>query len=279
MHRHAPRLALSAAAVLSLSLTSLAPEALASAPPSGQPIVSDVASFHWSSALASPRMVRLDGTNGSITVSASTDGKLDVRATVSDGDPARVKVVAREEGAGVVVCVLYADESPDACRVGGVNRSGSGKGHHNDPTVDLIARVPAGVSVAAETLNGGIHVNASGSEVRATTLNGNIDVSGATVTEATTLNGNVEASLSSPPAGRTAFTSNNGNVKVRLPGATNADVEASTMRGEITVTFPMTIESTPGGFGPKNGKGKIGSGGPKLEAKTINGNVEIRTGG
>ncbi len=204
MHRHAPRLALSAAAVLSLSLTSLAPEALASAPPSGQPIVSDVASFHWSSALASPRMVRLDGTNGSITVSASTDGKLDVRATVSDGDPARVKVVAREEGAGVVVCVplrrrisrcLPRRRRESLGLREGASQRPDGRSHRPRPRRCLRRRRDA------ERWDPRSTPAASGSEVRATTLNGNIDVSGATVTEATTLNGNVEASLSSPPAG------------------------------------------------------------------------------
>jgi hypothetical protein len=267
------------AAAFALALAAVPLTSAAAAPAPGAPTVSDVASFHWSGPLAAPRMLRLAGSNGGITVSAATDGKLDVHAVATDGDASRVRVVAREDAGGVVVCVLYADESPDDCQVSGVNRNHNGGNHHNEPTVALVARIPAGVALNAETLNGAIRAHGASADIHATTLNGDVDVSGGTVTEATTLNGNIDASFASAPTGRATFTTNNGNVKVKLPSGSNADVEVSTMHGEITASFPLAIESTPGGFGPKSAKGKIGSGGAHLQARTINGNVDLRSNG
>jgi hypothetical protein len=275
---------LSTAVSLALPLSWLAATSAQAAPPSSgpSPLVSEVGAFHWSSSLAAPRMVRLDDTNGAITVSASPsdDGRLDVRAVVHDGDPSLVRIVAREEAGGVAVCVFFAGESPDGCHVGGVNRPSSNGHHHDVPTIELVARVPAGVALNATTLNGAIHARVNGGEVHAKTLNGDVEVSGGTVVEATTLNGKVDASFANAPAPgcRATFSSSNGNVVVHFPSGTNADVEVSTMHGEIVAGFPLAITSTPGGFGPKSGTGRIGSGGPRIEAKTLNGNVELRSG-
>jgi DUF4097 and DUF4098 domain-containing protein YvlB len=99
------------------------------------------------------------------------------------------------------------------------------------------------------------------------------------VAEATTLNGNVTATFAKAPAGRVTLSTNNGNVKVSFTGSIDADLEASTIHGEITATFPMSIQTTPGGFGPKSGRAKLGNGGVKIEARAINGNVDVRSGG
>lgn len=241
--------------------------------------VSEVSSFHYASAVTAPRTLRLAAFNGGITVSPSTDGTIDVHAVVTDGDPARVRVVTREEAGSVAVCVQFADESPDGCRASGGDRPASGrKDHQNGPTVDLVARVPSGVLLTAGTLNGAIQARGLGGEVHATTLNGDVTVSAGNVAEATTLNGNVDVSFAAPPAGRVTLGTNNGNVKVCLPRAIDAEIEASTVHGEITATFPMSIATTPGGWGPKNGQARLGKGGPRIQIRSINGNVEIRGG-
>jgi hypothetical protein len=228
----------------------LAAFALVAVPAAASPpsvTVSEVASFHYAAPLTAPRTVRLAGFNGGITVTPSTDGTLDVRAVAVDGDPARVRVIAREEAGGVAVCVLFADDSPDGCRMSGVDRSSSGKGHHNEPTVDLVARIPAGVSLTAGTLNGAIHARGLTGEVRATTLNGDVEVAGSNVAEATTLNGNVEAAFGKVPAGRVELSTNNGNVKVSFPAGANADVEASTVQGRSRRAFHGNVEVRSGG--------------------------------
>jgi hypothetical protein len=262
-----------------LALT--APPVEASPTPLTPATVSEVASFHYAGPVAAARTVRLNAFDGGITVSQSADGKLDVRAVAVDGDASRVRVISREEAGGVAICVLFADETPDDCRLNGVDRASSGNRHENGPTIDLVARVPAGVSLIAGTLNGAIHARGLSGDVHASTLNGDVEVSRGNVAEATTLNGNVTATFGrAPPAtARVALTTNNGNVKVSLPVGVDADIDASTIHGEITTSFPMAIETTPGGFGPKSGRARLGNGGARIRAESINGNVDVRSGG
>ncbi len=262
-----PLLALTAG----VAVLGLGARARAAEPPATS---SDVASFHWTSSATAPRTLRLYGSNGGITVSASADGKADVHAVIKDGDPALARIVRIDEPDAVTICVLFADEPPSDCSPNGISHGSHGD-HRNPPTIDLIARIPAGVSLSATTANGSIRAHDVGGEVRASTANGNVDVSGARIVEAITANGNVDARLASVPVSQTRFVTTNGNVNVRVPRGTNADVEAATMHGEISASFPMTIHSTPGGFGPKSGAGRIGSGGARIEAKTTNGNVDI----
>ncbi|HEY2510453.1 MAG TPA: hypothetical protein VGI39_06345 [Polyangiaceae bacterium] len=248
--------------------------ASASAAPSAAPTVSDPSAFHYAAPLASARTARLAANNGAIEVTPSTDGKLDVRAVVRKGDPAQVRVVTREEPTGIAVCVFYADETPEACHVGGIT-SHPGTDHHNGPRVDLVARVPAGVSIVASTLNGDLRAQGVTGEVRASTLNGNVDVSGGTVREASTLNGDVIARFANPPSADATFSTNNGDVKVFFPARTDASVEASTAQGELHGNVGMRVSSVPGGYGPKSGSATIGKGGPKIQARSINGDVDI----
>jgi hypothetical protein len=266
------------AVAVALAACPLAVSAAAASPPPGV-AVSEVAPFHYAGAVSAPRSVRLATSNGDITATASTDGKLDVRAVVTDGDPSRVRVITREEAGGVAICVLFADESPDGCRLSGVSSSSGGRNHANEPSITLVARIPAGVSLAASAMNGAIHAHGMTAEVRATTLNGDVDVSAATVPEATTLNGNVTASFASAPRGKVELSTNNGNVKANLASGVDADIDAETSNGEIMVTFPMAIDAVPGGFGPKSGHARLGKGGARIDAHTTNGNVEIKTAG
>ena len=266
--------------IASITIAATPVAAATNAMAGGNVTVSEVASFHY----ASPAAVLHEifdsrSSNGDIVATAAHRREARRPCTVtSSGDAARARIVAREEGGGVVVCVLFADESPEACRMSGVSRSGSNRSHQNGPSIQLVARIPAGVSLTADTLNGTIRARGIGGEVRATTLNGDVDVSAATITEATTLSGNVDATFALPPTKNVEVTTNNGNVRVKLPSAIDADVEASTMNGTITSSFPMPLETTPGGFGPKSGHARLGKGGPKLEARSLNGNVDLKTG-
>jgi len=260
-----------------LSFAALAFAALpAAADPTPGVAVSEVSAFHYSAPVAPPRTIRLATSSGDISATASPDGKLDVRAVVTQGDPSRVRVITREEAGGVAICVLFADQSPDGCHLDGIHTSGSG--HEKEPSITLVARVPAGVSLAVSSLNGAIHAHGMTADLRASTLNGDVDVSAATIAEATTLNGNVDATFGSAPKGTVALTTNNGNVTVHFPAGVDADIDASTSNGQIKTTFPMAIDSVPGGFGPKSGRARLGRGGAHVDAHTINGNVEIRTG-
>jgi hypothetical protein len=273
LHRSFPSLLLFS----SLALATFSPSPVLAAP---SLVVSEAAPFHYANTLAAPGGVRLASLNGGIDVSASSDGKLDVHAVVRGGDPSQVgqvRVIAREEAGGVAICILFTEESPDRCHLSGLTGQSSGMNHHNAPSVDLVARVPAGVSLFANSLNGAIHARGLTAEARVTTLNGDVEVTAGSVPEATTQNGSIDVTCAKPPTGSASFTTTNGNVKVTYPSALDADVEASTVNGEIKTSFPMTIDSTPGGHGPKSGHARVGKGGAHVTVHSVNGNVEVRS--
>src|SRR5438552_10240011 len=219
-----------AASVLVASAALAAPAAVAVAP----------GAFHHSAPLAADRAVRLDSVLGSIEATPSTDGKLDVVAAVKDGDASLARVVAREEAGGVAVCVLFPEDSPDDCRLDGVKRA-TRHGHDHAPTVDLIARVPKGVRLVAQSVNGAVRARGLTGNVRASTVNGDVVVETSGVAEATTVNGGISVVLGAPPRAPVAFTTTNGKVTLTLPAGTDADVEAETVMGSLSASFPIDV--------------------------------------
>jgi hypothetical protein len=250
----------------------------APAPP-GAPAVSSGTSFHYSHGLTGPATVQLAGVQGDIEATASSDGVLDVQATITGKNPARMKVVAREDTGGIAVCVLFAQDSPDDCRLGAVERHGHSHRHvddDEDPDVRLVVRVPPGVTLVAGTLSGSISAHGLTGPVKASSLNGDVRVSTQSTAEAKTANGAVEVSFATPPTGPLSFETMNGRVTVDLPAGTNAAIDASTTNGEISANFPMTLHTLPMGLGPKEGHAQLGQGGPTLQAHTKNGDVVLR---
>jgi hypothetical protein len=232
--------------------------------------------FHYVKPLAAPRGLHLSGFNGSIDVGPSDDGNVDVRAVIRAPDPGSVKVIAKEEPRGVVVCVLVRGESPDDCAFGETERRSGGHDGEGDLRVDLVARVPRGVPLIASTMNGAITARDLSGDARATTMNGNIELSTSAVAEARTLNGSIDVTMKARPSRPLTFETQNGDVKVKLPAASDADVESSTSLGSLSANFPMDVASTPMGFGPKSGRGRIGRGGVLVRGETQRGDVSFK---
>jgi hypothetical protein len=256
---------------LSCSAGSLAAD---NPPAAGRP---DPAGFHLVRPLAAPRTLQLASLNGGIRVSLADDGNADVRATVSGKDAARVRVVTREEPGGIAVCMMYAGEPDDGCRLGQVEHHRRGEGDI-DARVDFVARIPRGAALVAQTMNGAISARSLEGDVRAETMNGNVDVATTGAVHASTMNGSIDAAVAAPPRSALSFETNNGAVRVRLPAEVDADVDAQTMSGDIRTSFPMRIDSVPFGVGPKSGHARLGKGGVPVVAHTLRGDVELRTG-
>lgn len=213
--------------------------------------------FSYSRPLQAPRALRLYGVAGGVVASPSEDGDVHVRAAVRGGHPERVRIVARDEPRGVVVCVLFADESPDACRFDGVSRSREDRDDGSDVRVDLFARVPRGVSIGANTIDGSVRITSPATEANASTVNGDIEIVTSGAAKAETVNG---------------------NVAIRLAKDADAEVDASTVSGDIRSNFPMAIDTLPFGYGPKSGRATLGRGGPRVEASTVNGDIDVTRG-
>ncbi|OFW10952.1 MAG: hypothetical protein A3H96_25080 [Acidobacteria bacterium RIFCSPLOWO2_02_FULL_67_36] len=121
-----------------------------------------------------------------------------------------------------------------------------------------------GISVEAiksrvefKTVNGGVKLVRVGGEVSGKTSNGGIDVE----LDGTTWDG----------SGLDVETTN-GGVRMSIPAAYNAHIEAATNNGGLHSDFPVT---TTEGRRPQRATADIGSGGPSLRVRTSNGGVHI----
>lgn len=236
------------------------------------------ADFQWKGTLPAGKTIQIKGVNGKIQAEAAMTGEVEVTAvkTAKKSDPNSVTVQVVPYGDGVVICAMYptpAGKPANECAADGSGRMST---DNNDTKVDFVVKVPAGVRLAASTVNGGISVHQLRSEVRVKTVNGSVDVSSSELVEAKTVNGSIDVSMGH---GRLqdglAFETVNGSVKVRMADGMNANLKGSTVNGNIRSDFPVTVR---GKFGPRNLEGTIGSGGPELKIKTVNGNIELLKG-
>jgi DUF4097 and DUF4098 domain-containing protein YvlB len=97
-----------------------------------------------------------------------------------------------------------------------------------------------------------------------------INVAGSVVAHA--LTGNILISLRALPDSRRPFTlaTINGNVDLLMPEQANADLELSTVAGNIVGDHPFQVSSTPG---DSTRYAQVGAGGARLELRTVRGNI------
>ncbi len=171
-------------------------------------------------------------------------------------DDVQVAVQAREDG--VVFHTLYPS------------------GLDNPIRVDYRLRVPRQVRLEElSTLDGDIIVHNVEGSMKARSLHGDIeaiDVAGSVTANA--LTGNILLSLraiSNRPAPIQLATIN-GNVDLILPTHANANLELSTVAGNILGDYAFQVSDTPG---DSIHRAQVGAGGPRVVLHTVRGNISV----
>jgi DUF4097 and DUF4098 domain-containing protein YvlB len=173
---------------------------------------------------------------------------------------------------GIRICARY--PRPD----GTLNDcDGAQTTRNNDVAVDFRLEVPEGVHLEVSTVNGEVEVDGLSGDVRATTVNGSVDLSTSGEAEAQTVNGGIHARIGSTRwTGGLTFGTVNGSVVVTLPEGVNADINASTVNGDISSDFAVSVT---GRISARRIRGVIGkSGGGQISLSTVNGGIELRSG-
>ena len=236
------------------------------------------ADFSWNGAVAPGNWLRLQNVNGSVRVESTTGSQVEVRATKRwrRGDPENVRIQVTRYGAGnenVLVCAVWNDGQ---CDENGYRsrRGGHGNRDDDDVSVDFTVRLPRGVNVAPNTVNGSIRVADVTGEVRAGSVNGEIEANslGGPVT-ASTVNGDVEVRMTTLGDRDLSFSTVNGSMTVVLPTQLDADVELTTVNGRLDADYPLTIS---GRINPRHLRATIGRGGRRLKFTTVNGSVSLK---
>jgi hypothetical protein len=144
-------------------------------------------------------------------------------------------------------------------------------------SVDVEVETPRDLPLTLETNNGGISIEEVSGRTRFSTTNGGVsltDVAGDV--RGSTVNGGVTVELDGrrwDGAGLDVETTN-GGVRMRLPDGYNAELSAETTNGGLDIDFPVTIQ---GRISRINRRivTTLGSGGPRLHVRTVNGGVSI----
>ena len=238
--------------------------------------------FTWSGNVSRGNWVRTRNLNGAVAIEQGTGDRVEITAIKKasrGGDTSLVKVEVRQAAAGgdVIVCALW--ENRGTC-----DEDGYKSGHRNNRwdddddsrhvSVEFRVKVPAGVRLDASTVNGRIDITGATSEVRASTVNGGITASssGGPV-RASTVNGSIDVRMGAFSGNEElSYSTVNGSVKVRLPENVNADIELSTVNGSLESAFPITMQ---GRMDRHNIRARLGTGGPRLTFRTVNGSVEL----
>lgn len=253
--------------------------------------------FRWQGTLAKGATLEIKGINGKISAEPAAGNGVELVALKHGrrNDPKQVEIAVVEHAGGITICAVYpaASGSPaNECQPG---EGGRMKVRRNDVQVDFALKVPAGIHLAARTVNGAVKVEGIDGDVRARTVNGSIRASGSKgdvdahtvngairleaggTARAETVNGSIEADLGRADwKDRLEFETVNGSVRVSLPADASTDVHVTTSNGRIRSEFDLsqTQRAT-----RRELRGTIGDGGRELRISTVNGGVRLERRG
>lgn len=233
--------------------------------------------FTWHGKIPEGSWIRVHNLNGEIRVEAADGDQVEVRGEKSwrRGNPEDVRFVLARDGDNVTICALWSENA--TCDADGADypRGGRQRNHDGDVSVAFTVRLPRGVKVAANTVNGGVDVRGARAEVVAHAVNGRVDASTSTgPVEAESVNGAVRVRMESlAGTGDMKFSTVNGSVTVEGPASLDAEVEMETVNGSVRSDYPLTIS---GRFTPRHLRATVGKGGRRIEMSTVNGSIELR---
>ena len=239
--------------------------------------------------------VMIDNIHGNIEVESSDDNKVYLELEIEIfGSDRLVEKAKRELELGerlVDDSLIFYTKAPfiKICRWG--NRIG-----YNIPRspgykfrYQYKVRVPKNVDLVTYAIdNGDISVKDVDGIIRANNVNGGVEIVNARdVREASTVNGDVTINFLENPVEPVDFNTVNGDFNFELPKNFNAVIFFDSMNGNLFTAFdykqvsPRIEKSEKNGrfrIGTKTGV-EIGSGGPELSFKSINGDVYLRESG
>lgn len=256
--------------------------------------------FRWSGRIARGDEIAIRGLMGNVRAEIASGDQVEVvgRRIGDDADQVRIEVVETDDG--VTICTIYPvrerrRDGDETRRSRGnrnddnpCNNGNSGEIDADDARIDFTVRVPAGVRLAASTVEGDIEATGLRSAVDAASVSGNVRVSTTESARAATVSGNVDATFGRTDGEEMDFASVSGDVVVRLAGDVGARVDAHTLSGDIQSDFDLRIrpggasdDDNDGGIRIEIGKeasGTIGRGGPALSLNTVSGDIRVLRG-
>ncbi len=234
--------------------------------------------FHWDKALAAGSQVSINNVNGDIKVTPSTTGKVDIvgikHGSGSELDHIKAEVI--ESSHGISVCVIH-DDDDSSCDDSGRHSRNHGDRNWDRGRIDLEVAVPANVVVSAGSVSGDIDITGAHGDIDVNSVSGDVHMSHlhANGISARSVSGDVQVGVDElSEHGDLEFTTVSGDVTLDLPKALNADLSMTTVSGDIDSDFPLTLGN--GRMSRRGVNARIGSGGRRLDVRTVSGDLRLR---
>jgi DUF4097 and DUF4098 domain-containing protein YvlB len=225
--------------------------------------------FHHTYSLAAGGRIELDNINGAVHITAWDRNEVKVDAVKYAGtrerlDEAQIRVNAGNDY--VSIRTEYRDRNLTFSDDDSI---------HNPASVEYTLVVPRSARLDRIKLtNGSLDISGTSGEVRAGCVNGELAAHGISgPARLSTVNGRLNAefaNLSSP----LELSSVNGNVELRMPSDSNAEIEASTVNGGIDDNFGLHVRKHK--YVGKDVHAELGGGGTRIKLSNVNGRIEIR---
>jgi hypothetical protein len=239
--------------------------------------IRDSRTIHVQQPLARGKTVVIENRNGNLTVTGWDRDSVDVVAEVEVKGRRRSDLERTLEDIRIRIepkadrVVIEAD-SPDF-------EGGSGFwdwifGKHLQMSIDFHVRIPERSDASMETTNGNVSAEGLQGKLSLGSTNGNVEAAGVHGSvDASTTNGNAEVNCAGLKADdRISCTTTNGDASAVVPVDTQAEVELSTVNGQVRCDLPVTVQ---GGISDRRIRGRIGQGGGSIRIGTVNGNASL----
>ena len=196
--------------------------------------------FHWAATMHDHQTIEVDLGRGSIQVLPSSDGTVRVQARSDNPSRSEIQAVATSSGVKFCDIVTMAGESRNYCEPD----EETARIREDQPATEFVIYVPKGLQFAGGTVLGNIRADHPSADCNLATVSGDITFELATE-EGANFNGNV------------------------IQGSVDADFPLN----DNTPTLPAGVR--PAMKAPRIVHAIIGSGGPRISATVVNGNIRL----
>ncbi len=225
--------------------------------------------FHQTYPMTADGRVELSNINGDVHISSWDQNQVKVDAVkYADSkerlDEARIEVDSKSNSLSIRTRYPEHDQSWN-------------RGSHDNPaSVEYSLTVPRGAKLdEIKLINGELDIAGVSGEVHASCINGRLEAQNlAGPARLGTINGRLEARFDQLAGPSVELSSVNGSVDLTIPSDSKAEIEASTVSGDINNDFGLHVDHHH--FVGHELRGELGSGGTHIKLQNVNGRIEIR---
>jgi hypothetical protein len=216
--------------------------------------------------LAAGGRLKIENVNGTINVSPSSGARTEVRAE-------RIAKAGNDEAARELLkkIEIVEESSPSSVSIATkVPKISWGRSGHE---VRYFVKVPKGLAVEFQTVNGGVRLENIEGQMIASTTNGGVHGKGLRGSlKASTTNGGVELEMAAV-TGDIELETTNGGIRLNLPEDTKATLDARCVNGGISVGDSLRVENVE--KSRRQLRGTLNGGGARVSVETVNGGIRI----